>query len=69
MTNKKDTTKNEVMSEFLEDRIIIDSKDIWTAFPINEHLYLHYYKDGEPKGFMISFNQIIDLLNEKVKKT
>ena len=67
--NRKDTTKHKVMSELLEDRIVIESRENWLIIPSNEHINLHYYKDGKPKGFMISFNQVIEILNQKLEKS
>lgn len=67
--HKKDTTKHKVMSELLEDRVMIESRENWLIIPSKEHITLHYYKDGKPKGFLVSFNKIIDLVDQWVNKT
>ncbi|CAH0297444.1 hypothetical protein SRABI04_04539 [Chryseobacterium sp. Bi04] len=63
MENRKenDITKHKVMSEFLEDRVLISYSSTMYILPSKEHIEFYYYDDNnQVQRLLTSFQQIVD---------
>ncbi|WP_312390940.1 hypothetical protein [Chryseobacterium sp.] len=68
MENKKEIIKQQVMSEFLEDRILILYNNASYILPSKEHIEFFYYdSNNQVHRLLASFEQIVDRFKE-VKK-